>query len=60
MLTDIVNEAGKPDCVVTIITGRNAGRLLVEHPDIRMISVTGSAEVGQTIMRTSADTIKRV
>jgi betaine-aldehyde dehydrogenase len=32
----------------------------VEHPDVRMISVTGSTEVGQSIMRTAADTVKRV
>jgi betaine-aldehyde dehydrogenase len=60
LLADIIQEAGIPDGVVNIITGRNAGRLLVEHPDVRMISVTGSTEVGQTIMRTAADTIKRV
>jgi betaine-aldehyde dehydrogenase len=60
MLADIIKEAGIPDGVVNIITGRQAGRLLVEHPDIRMISVTGSTEVGQTIMKTAADTIKRV
>ena len=60
MLADIIQEAGIPDGVVNIITGRNAGRLLVEHPDVRMISVTGSTEVGQSIMRTAADTIKRV
>jgi len=60
MLTDIIKEAGIPDGVVNVVTGRNAGRLLVEHPDIRMISVTGSTEVGQAIMRTAANTIKRV
>jgi len=59
-LGELIREAGIPDGVVNIITGRNAGRLLVEHPDIRMISVTGSTEVGQTIMRTAAETIKRV
>ena len=60
MLADIIKEAGIPDGVVNIVTGRNAGRLLVEHPDIRMISVTGSTEVGQSIRRTAANTIKRV
>ncbi|HVN17104.1 MAG TPA: gamma-aminobutyraldehyde dehydrogenase [Anaerolineales bacterium] len=60
MLADIIKEAGIPDGVVNIITGRSAGRLLVEHPDVRMISVTGSTEVGQSIMRTAANTIKRV
>ena len=60
MLADLIKEAGIPDGVVNIITGRQAGRLLVEHPDIRMISVTGSTEVGQSIMKTAANTIKRV
>jgi len=60
MLADIIKESGIPDGVVNIITGRSAGRLLVEHPDVRMISVTGSTEVGQSIMRTAAGTIKRV
>jgi betaine-aldehyde dehydrogenase len=60
MLAELTKEAGIPDGVVNVITGRNAGRLLVEHPDIRMISVTGSTEVGQTIMRTAAATVKRV
>ena len=60
MLADIIKESGIPDGVVNIITGRKAGQLLVEHPDVRMISVTGSTEVGQTIMKTAANTIKRV
>lgn len=60
LLANLIKEAGIPDGVVNIITGRKAGRLLVEHPDIRMISVTGSTEVGQSIMRTAAETVKRV
>jgi betaine-aldehyde dehydrogenase len=60
MLANLIKEAGIPDGVVNIITGRSAGRLLVDHPDIRMISVTGSTEVGQSIMRSAAGTIKRL
>jgi betaine-aldehyde dehydrogenase len=60
LLAELIKEAGIPDGVVNIITGRSAGRLLVEHPDVRMISVTGSTEVGQSIMRTAANTVKRV
>jgi len=60
LLGEILQEAGIPDGVVNIVTGRSAGRLLVEHPDVRMISVTGSTEVGRSIMKTAADTIKRV
>ena len=60
LLAEIIAEAGIPPGVVNIITGRSAGRMLVEHPDVRMISVTGSTEVGQSIMKSAADTIKRV
>jgi betaine-aldehyde dehydrogenase len=60
LLAELIAEAGIPEGVVNIITGRRAGRGLVEHPDVRMISVTGSTEVGQDIMRTAAGTVKRV
>jgi len=60
MLAELTKEAGIPDGVVNAITGRKAGALLVQHPDIRLISVTGSTEVGQSIMRSAADTLKRV
>ncbi len=59
-LAELIAEAGIPDGVVNIVTGRSAGQALVDHPDIRMISVTGSTEVGQSIMRGSAGTLKRV
>ena len=59
-LAELIAEAGIPDSVVNIITGRSAGQALVEHPDVRMISVTGSTEVGQSIMRASAASLKRV
>jgi betaine-aldehyde dehydrogenase len=60
LLAELIAEAGIPAGVVNIITGRRAGKALVEHPDVRMISVTGSTEVGQDIMRTAAGTVKRV
>ncbi len=60
LLAELIAEAGFPPGVVNIVTGRRAGRALVQHPDVRMISVTGSTEVGQEIMRTAAETVKRV
>lgn len=61
MLADLVKEAGIPDGVVNIISGGNeTGQALVEHPDVRMVSLTGSTETGKKIMRTAADTLKRV
>ena len=60
LLAEIIAEAGIPDGVVNIITGRSAGQALVAHPDVRMISVTGSTGAGQSIMRTAAESLKRV
>jgi len=61
MLAELIAEAGFPEGVVNIITGGNdTGQALVEHPDVRMISVTGSVNTGKKIMRTASDTLKRL
>ncbi len=61
MLADLIAESGIPAGVVNIITGGNdAGQALVEHPDVRMVSLTGSTATGKKIMKTAADTLKRV
>lgn len=61
MLGELIAEAGIPEGVVNIISGGNdAGQALVEHPDVRMVSLTGSTATGKKIMRTAADTLKRV
>ncbi len=61
MLAELTKAAGIPDGVINILSGGNeAGQALVEHPDVRMISLTGSVNTGKKIMRTAADTLKRV
>src|ERR1044071_362356 len=61
MFAELIKEAGIPDGVVKGISGGNdAGQALVEHPDVRMISLTGSTATGKRIMKTAADTLKRV
>lgn len=61
MLAKLTAEAGIPAGVVNVVTGSNeTGQAMVEHPDIRMISLTGSTATGKKIMRTAADTLKRV
>ncbi len=61
MLGELIAEAGIPAGVVNIISGGNqAGQRLVEHPLVRMVSLTGSVGTGQKVMRTAADTLKRV
>ncbi len=51
-----------PPGVVNLLTGNGAevGEALVNHPDVRMVAFTGSTEVGQQIMRTAAEDMKRV
>jgi betaine-aldehyde dehydrogenase/aminobutyraldehyde dehydrogenase len=41
-------------------TGPEAGERLVVHPDVRMISLTGSTETGKRVARLAADTVKRL
>ncbi|MEP7293036.1 MAG: gamma-aminobutyraldehyde dehydrogenase [Chloroflexota bacterium] len=61
MLAELSAEAGIPDGVFNVVTGGNeTGQMLVEHPDVRMISLTGSTGTGKKIMKTAADTLKRV
>ena len=61
LFAELIKEAGIPDGVVNVISGGNdAGQAIVEHPDVRMISLTGSTATGKKIMKTAADTLKRV
>ena len=51
-----------PAGVLNVITGHGdpAGQALVTHPDVSMVSLTGSVETGKWIARHAADTLKRV
>jgi betaine-aldehyde dehydrogenase len=61
MLGELIAEAGIPDGVVNVVSGGNeTGQAIVEHPDVRMVSLTGSTGTGKKIMKTAADTLKRV
>ncbi len=55
-------DAGLPKGVVNVVTGfgETAGAPLVAHRDVDKIAFTGSVEVGKTIMRSAADTLKKV
>jgi betaine-aldehyde dehydrogenase len=53
--------AGLPSGVVNVVTGLGeTGAALTAHPDVDKIAFTGSAEVGRIIMRTAADTLKKI
>lgn len=61
MLAELTKEAGIPDGVVNVVSGGNeTGQAIVEHPGVRMVSLTGSTNTGRKIMKTAADTLKRV
>jgi betaine-aldehyde dehydrogenase len=51
-----------PNGVFNVITGHGqpAGSSLVTHPDIEMVSLTGSPETGKWIAKAASDTLKRV
>jgi 5-carboxymethyl-2-hydroxymuconic-semialdehyde dehydrogenase len=57
---DILTEAGVPAGVVNIVhgLGEEAGQALVDHPDVPLISFTGSTETGRHIVRSSAQHLK--
>ena len=52
MFAEAATEAGIPDGVVNVVTGtgRVAGEALMSHPDVDMISFTGSTAVGRRVM----------
>lgn len=62
-LVQIINEVLPPG-VVNIVTGDDAtvnlGAAMAAHPDIRKIVFTGSCATGQKVMRSAAETMKRL
>jgi aldehyde dehydrogenase (NAD+) len=61
-LVQTLVDAGLPPGVVNIVcgTGSTAGAALVEHPDVRAISFTGSSAVGSHVAQRAAATFKQV
>ncbi|MCY4572350.1 MAG: aldehyde dehydrogenase family protein [Gemmatimonadetes bacterium] len=59
---ELAAEAGFPPGVLNVVPGygETAGAALVRHPGVDAISFTGSTEVGRTIMREAAATLKKV
>jgi len=55
-------DAGIPEGVVNIVHGGGSevGTAIVTHPDVDLISFTGSTAVGKQISKDAADTLKRV
>lgn len=57
----LVTETGLPQGVFNIVYGRGrTGQALTQHPDVRMVSFTGSVETGSRIMADAAKNITKV
>ena len=59
---ELLVEAGVPAGVVNVVHGggRDVGERLVQHPDVPVITLTGSRETGIAVMKAAADNLKRV
>ena len=62
VLAEILHEAGVPAGVFNLVNGdgEGVGAPLSAHPDVDMISFTGSTRAGKQVMKTAADTVKKV
>lgn len=61
-LAELAGEVGFPAGVFNVVPGfgETAGAALVAHPGVDAIAFTGSTEVGKIVMRSAADTLKKV
>ncbi|HEY0890673.1 MAG TPA: aldehyde dehydrogenase family protein [Nocardioides sp.] len=62
LLADAALEAGLPDGVLNLVpgSGRVVGEAMVTHPDVDVVSFTGSTGVGVRISQLAAPDVKRV
>jgi betaine-aldehyde dehydrogenase len=59
-LAEIASEF-LPKGVLNVVCGGNAvGEAIVAHPEVDMVSITGSVEAGKAVARSAADSLKRV
>lgn len=59
-LVHVLNTALPVDVLHVVSGGREVGDALASHPDIDKLMFTGSTATGKAIIRSSADTVKRV
>ena len=62
LLAEMIDAAGFPPGVFNLVNGDGAGvgAHLTAHPDVDMVSFTGSTRAGVAISKAAADTVKRV
>jgi succinate-semialdehyde dehydrogenase/glutarate-semialdehyde dehydrogenase len=58
----LLSEAGLPEGTLNVVAGpgSSVGQELLENPKIAKIGFTGATDTGKNVMRTAADTLKRV
>jgi succinate-semialdehyde dehydrogenase / glutarate-semialdehyde dehydrogenase len=61
-LAVLAERAGVPPGVLNVLTGKSSeiGKVMTEHPSVRLVGFTGSTEVGKLLMRQAASTVKKV
>ena len=62
LFAEFVDEAGFPPGVFNMVhgTGPTVGAAMSAHPEVDMVSFTGSTRAGIQVAKTAADTVKRV
>ena len=62
LFAEMIDEAGFPSGVFNLINGdgEGVGNAISSHPDIDMVSFTGSTRAGRLILKNASKTIKRV
>lgn len=62
LFAQIMHDAGTPPGVFNMVsgTGEEVGAAIAAHPDIDMISITGSTRAGVLVAQAAAPTVKRV
>ncbi|HEX2038838.1 MAG TPA: aldehyde dehydrogenase family protein [Acidimicrobiales bacterium] len=62
VLAEIVDEVGLPAGVFNLVTGTGpvVGEAIAAHPDVDMVSFTGSTRAGKRVSEVAAQTVKRV
>lgn len=62
IMAEILTKAGLPDGVFNVVTGSGStvGEVLSHHPDIDMLSFTGSTAIGKRVLAASASNFKKL
>jgi aldehyde dehydrogenase (NAD+) len=62
VFAEVMHAAGVPKGVFNLVNGDgpNVGQVMAGHPDVDMVSFTGSTRAGIIVAKTAADTVKRV